>query len=85
LAIIPDGGNSVRFIDANLGTEEYVLNADQGRILSNHQLAWSDDNRLIAATLSDGSVEIWNTEIKALTSILRGHIGLIICSSQYLI
>src|SRR5690242_5973191 len=40
-----------------------------------NQIAWSFDGKLIAGTLSDGKICVWETEKDSVIANLDGHVG----------
>jgi serine/threonine protein kinase/WD40 repeat protein len=77
LAVLPNDGRSIVFLDAVTGLEIRRFGEDHTKSPIKTSLAWSADGQLMAACRADGSIEVWNVPEGKLISVMSGHLGLI--------
>ena len=73
LAILPVDGSAIILLKSDSGEETQRFEVNHGGTAIRTSLAWSSDNQLLAASRHDGIIEIWNTSLRELTSVLKGH------------
>ena len=77
LALLPQDGKSIVFLDAVTGTETTRFRNDHTNVPIRTSLAWSKDGALLAACRADGSIEVWNVSEAKPISVMAGHLGLV--------
>ncbi len=73
LAVLPVDNSAILLLDAKSGIELNRFVEDRSSTVVRTYLAWSSDDQLLAASCTDGSIEIWNTPQKNLSSIISAH------------
>jgi WD40 repeat protein len=67
---VTDRAGSLRFFDPTTGAETFRLSGASGNGLKG--VTFNKDNTLVASGLSDGSVQIWNLQLRKMQRVLGG-------------
>ena len=77
LALVASDGKALSFIDTETGAENRRLQSRDPKASPLISIAWSSDDKLVAACRLDASIEVWSVPQQRLCSIMQGHLSTI--------